>query len=213
MTVKGYLKTMNGKQVIVYDVNGMELYVDIEQLTVPSYAILMADDLKRAKQVFFESENESWQGVMGENDVGEVLFEMKVLQRCPTDGCKTKRVSTKPPVQSKYYVTARLGTRALAGNDGIEPVVGMGATVGVGSDSDPYTIIEIKTPSHIVIQEDEWRITSGNEGDGSATYEYAPNPSAPREDVTLRRDGYWKLAGGSTIVHVGGRRRYRDPSF
>lgn len=203
MTIAGHIKTMNGQQVIVYDINGMELYVEVEALTNVSYAILLADDLKRARQVFFDNGHEDWSGVMGKYDIDEVLFEMHVLQPCPTTGCKTKRSprTTKEPI------------RALPGVNGIEPVVGMGATVGVGSDSDPYTVAEVVTPHHIVIQPDNWRIISGNEGDGSAQYEYTTNPNSAPIDVTLRRDGKWKIDGTTTVVHIGNRRRYRDPGF
>jgi len=203
MTTKGYLKTMNGKQIIMYDFNGMELYVEIEALTNAKVIELLAKDIHRAGSTFFETEGEYWGGVMGEGDIDEVLGEMMVLARCPTDGCKTQRVSTstKQPV------------RALAGKNGVEPIVGMGVTAGYGSDSDPFTIIEIVTPHHIVVKEDDWRIVSGNENDGSARYEYTPRPNGAKYDVTLRRDGEWKFAESTKIAHVGNRRRYRDPSF
>jgi hypothetical protein len=85
----------------------------------------------------------------------------------------------------------------MAGCD-IIPEVGMGATEIIGSDQDPYTIIEVKSPSTIIIQEDTWRVVSGSEGDGSATYEYTPNPRGRTYVVTRRRGGRWKIAGGTT---------------
>lgn len=208
MTVKGYFKTIDGVPSVVYDINGMELYTAVDNLSNPVYIGLLADDLQRARQVFFENENEYWGGVMGEGDIDEVLFEMKILERCETEGCETKLVSK---ANTRYG--ERTPVRALAGKNGVEPVIGMGVTAGHGSDSDPFTIIEIVTPHHIVVKEDDWRIVSGNENDGSARYEYTPRPNGAKYDVTLRRDGEWKFAESTTIAHIGNRSRYRDPSF
>jgi len=196
--IQGTFKKLNGQQIVVYNFNDMELYTETENLVNPSFVYQLNEDLALASKVFWSSDEESWQGVMNERDIEEALSKMTVLIKYPTKSCESSS-STK--------------VRARPGSNGVEPIVGMGASIGFGLDSDPYTVIEIKTPSHIVIQADEWHITSGNEGDGSARYEYAPNPSAQRQDVTFRRDGQWKLAGGSTYVSLGGRRRYRDPSF
>lgn len=97
----------------------------------------------------------------------------------------------------------------------MKPTVGMGATSIVGSDRYPFTVVEVKTEKTIVIQEDNAKIVKGHGNDGSAEYEYTPNPSDVR--VTLRwsekRQLWFELGHPRHIFHVGKRRKYLDPSF
>jgi len=90
--------------------------------------------------------------------------------------------------------------------------VGDGATLSPYTDCSPATVIRIVSESTVDVQMDNWKITSGGEHDGSAEYEYSPNPQG--QIVRLRRTkrGGWKSANGYR-GGFGNRRRYYDPSF
>lgn len=99
----------------------------------------------------------------------------------------------------------------------ITPVVGMGATFVVGSDSYPYTIIEVLSPKRIVIQKDDAELVEGSCNSEYQVYKYASNPEGLRGIVTLRKNGMWVPLGekknrGSGF-YIGTRRKYLDPSF
>lgn len=97
----------------------------------------------------------------------------------------------------------------------IMPEVGMGATMGVGSDSYPYTIVQVsKTGKSFKMVRDIATAVSGSGHDGSAVYEYARDPSATIESavmVRLDHKGRWRQAGAP--VGIGFRRYYQDPHF
>tara|TARA_R100000005_G_C4968031_1_gene182082 strand:+ start:1007 stop:1306 length:300 start_codon:yes stop_codon:yes gene_type:complete len=91
-----------------------------------------------------------------------------------------------------------------------EPYVGMGATVGAGSDCYPATVIDVGSKS-ITIQWDTYR----REGD---EWVYERNPNGKKEVYTLRKNGRYKLKGWPLksrggYVGLGHRRYYNDPSF
>ena len=98
----------------------------------------------------------------------------------------------------------------------IIPVVGMGATESVGSDSYPYTIIEV-SPSEktIVVQQDIAKPDVGHEYFGAQKYVYTPNVDANKRTYTLRKNGRWYQKGesmGYMPLCIGHRRYYSDPS-
>lgn len=100
--------------------------------------------------------------------------------------------------------------------DEVQPEVGMGATEGVGSDRYPFTIIEVRSPTTIVVQRDNFTRTDKNGFSESQTYEYSPCPEATKVVVTKRKSGRWVRRGQKG--HYGGfgighREAYQDPSF
>jgi len=98
-----------------------------------------------------------------------------------------------------------------------EPFVGMGATALSASDRHAFTVVKIVGAKTIVVQEDDAKRTDNNGMSDQQSYEYTPNPEAPRITVTLRKDGRWVEKGGSirngrTYV-LGFRRKYHDFSY
>lgn len=101
---------------------------------------------------------------------------------------------------------------------GFTPVVGMGATEGIGSDSYPYTIIEVRrNGKELVLQGDSYHRTDKNGFSENQTYLYSPNPDGRIVVVTLRKNGKYKRKGSdmssSYRYSFGHRRAYQDPSF
>jgi hypothetical protein len=88
-----------------------------------------------------------------------------------------------------------------------------GATLVVGSDRYPYTVVDIsKAGNRVTIQADRFKVLhKGFTEDQS--YEYSRNTEGQKILVSLRRDGKWKVAGESTLVVMGVRQAYIDPSF
>lgn len=100
----------------------------------------------------------------------------------------------------------------------VQPEVGMGVTQSIGSDSYPYTIIEVKHGGKtLVIQSDDYKRTDNNGYGGHQEYEYAPNPNGSTHEITLRKTGRYKRKGeslhGGYNYGIGFRRAYQDPHF
>lgn len=97
------------------------------------------------------------------------------------------------------------------------PKVGDGATELCWSDRHAYTVVEVVSPTHVVVQQDTVTRTDKNGMSESQQYSYQANPDAPRKHVTLRRNGRWVLQGESqkngTKFAMGDRREYHDYSF
>lgn len=94
------------------------------------------------------------------------------------------------------------------------PTVGMGATIHVGSDSYPATVIQVtRNGKRVVIQEDIATRIDSNGMSESQDYKYEPNPQGEIHIVTLRKDGRYRETGGKTPVSIGFRRKYYDFSF
>jgi hypothetical protein len=91
--------------------------------------------------------------------------------------------------------------------------VGDGASMCIGSDSRPATVIKV-TPTRITVQSDLYRNTNGeNFMSGVPTFEYTPNPEGYIETYSVRKNGRI-LSSGSNCGSLGhGRRYYDDPSF
>ena len=93
------------------------------------------------------------------------------------------------------------------------PEVGDGATICVGSDRYPATIVEIKKNGRVVIQEDNYKLISGTEQDGSAKYEYTSNPDGDKYTCYNGKRGWCVWGNKYKCIALGNRRRYNDPHF
>lgn len=92
------------------------------------------------------------------------------------------------------------------------PYVGMGATVSFGSDSEPYTVVEV-SPSgkRVEIRRCNYRrIDKRGPFTENQEYEITEDENAPSITAKLRKDGRWSTIG-RTPVHLGYRRAYQDP--
>jgi hypothetical protein len=97
------------------------------------------------------------------------------------------------------------------------PNVGDGATLQVGSDRYPYTVIAVLTPKKIVLQEDN-AIRTDDRGyyTESQQYRFERNERGETIVATLRSNGKWVSKGGRLTdpgFYLGERSAYRDPSF
>lgn len=101
------------------------------------------------------------------------------------------------------------------------PEVGMGATECCWSDRHAYTIIEVLTPTRIVVQQDKAIRTDKNGMSDCQDYRYEPNPKAAKEELVFKKTkrvphGRWvrKHEGikGTPFV-VGHRDEHHDYSF
>lgn len=106
------------------------------------------------------------------------------------------------------------------------PEVGMGATLLGWTDRSPATIIKVEEAGkflYITVRSDFARVVSGSAHDGSAEYEYSPNPEGYEQIFRIKEGGTWekvvrnldtgrwvKREGG---IFIGKRERYYDPSF
>ena len=101
------------------------------------------------------------------------------------------------------------------------PEVGMGATVGVGSDRYPATIIEVNkgkdgVGTSFAIQWDSHKRVGGEFP--YYKYECKPNSNGRITYYTLRKTGRYKQKGWALRspgggIGIGHRRYYQDPSF
>lgn len=106
----------------------------------------------------------------------------------------------------------------------IIPTVGMGATYAVGSDRYACTIVEVlrfKSGERkgqirgVLAQDDDAKLVSGSEQDGSATYEYSANTNATKDTYLWNeKAGRFVLKGSSYVrLGLGHRSFWRNPSF
>ncbi len=99
----------------------------------------------------------------------------------------------------------------------VVPAVDMGVTIAIGSDRYPATIIEVKTPKKIVVQEDTVIARSQVIYNENQKYTYFPDPFGEKSTWTLRKDGAWRKQNSETNsgyrLFLSGRSQYRDPSY
>jgi len=91
----------------------------------------------------------------------------------------------------------------------------MGATLSVGSDAYPYTVLKIKE-KYLWAQRDSFKMAEGGEYFGNQIWDCYRNLCAPVELYTLRKDNRWRKKGDSLKagpLYVGFRRPRQDPSF
>ncbi len=113
--------------------------------------------------------------------------------------------------------TNSLVNNLMANSKSPTPAVGMGATELQWTDRSPYTIVEVKSASRIVVQADSSKRIDGNGMSESQDYEYSPNPNGRKVVVTLRKNGRWVAEGqpakNGTTFAIGYRDAYHDFSF
>jgi len=99
----------------------------------------------------------------------------------------------------------------------ITPVVGMGVTVGVGSDAYPATIIEVSTNlKRVTIQMDKATPVEGFDYYKNQVYTFKRDPNGAIKIWTWRKRGVWaqlKSVRAVGYLSFNGRRKYSDPSF
>lgn len=116
-------------------------------------------------------------------------------------------------------------SRAVVGQP--TPEVGMGATLLLWTDRHAATIVEvqeIKGITYIKVQADTAKVVSGTKQNGSATYEYSPNPNG--QELLFRREpnGRWQQVRWNDKtkrwskrdgegLRIGERDEHYDPSF
>jgi hypothetical protein len=97
------------------------------------------------------------------------------------------------------------------------PVVGMGGTMHIGSDEEPFTVIEVISKFELKVQIDKCTRTDSNGMDECQMYTYEPNLAGDIYTITLRPNGKWiqqaKSPKGSPHFSLGIRRKYFDYSF
>ena len=100
----------------------------------------------------------------------------------------------------------------------VEPVVGMPATIGIGSDSYPALVTRVsdsgKTISVVKVR---YKPTPGHNYFGNQKYEYSEEPEGAEQVWTFRKNGRWYPKGSSVRsgygLCLGFRRAYSDPHF
>jgi hypothetical protein len=94
------------------------------------------------------------------------------------------------------------------------PEVGMGATICVGSDRYPATIIQVtQNGKRIVIQEDKATRIDNNGFSEQQEYIIQPDLNGTIHIASLRKDGRYHEVGGATPITVGVRSKYYDFSY
>lgn len=115
--------------------------------------------------------------------------------------------------------------RAVIGQP--EPTVGMGCTILSYSDRDPATITEVvveRGVTRIYVRDDDAKVTKGSTHDGSAEYEFTPNPNGRLRTFRRNPDGIWQCVVFNQDTNrwnkrdhpglrIGQRDCYYDPSF
>lgn len=93
----------------------------------------------------------------------------------------------------------------------ILPIVGMGATISVGSDAYAYTVISVSpTQKTCILQEDIAKRIDTNGQSETQEYEYTCNPNGKEKTARLTKYG-WVSEGHKVTLNL--RSAYRDPSF
>lgn len=90
-----------------------------------------------------------------------------------------------------------------------------GATLIVGSDKYPYTILT-RSEKKITAQKDSFKAATGSDYFGDQKWDITSNPDAEIEVFTLRSNGRWVRQGDSMNgcpLNPNFRRAYQDPSF
>ena len=98
------------------------------------------------------------------------------------------------------------------------PTVGMGATVGIGSDCYPVTVIAVSDNLRTVtVQTDIYTPAPGYDYFGNQVHNFTPNTDGAVDVWTLRNHGRYSRKGypkgTGFYISFGSRRAYSDPSF
>lgn len=107
------------------------------------------------------------------------------------------------------------------------PEVGMGATLLSWTDRNPATITKVFAIGKalaVQVKQDDFKVVSGSMQDGSAEYEFSPNPTGYAwtfkfdgsrwvQVVLNKSTGRWKKVSGGDSLRIGDRAKYYDPHF
>lgn len=98
------------------------------------------------------------------------------------------------------------------------PTLGMGATIGIGSDCYPATVIEVSANGKTIkVQRDNYTPSAGYDYFGNQVHTFSMNPDGITEVWTLRNHGRYvrkgDKKGNGFYISFGARRAYSDPSF
>jgi hypothetical protein len=93
----------------------------------------------------------------------------------------------------------------------VMPVVGMGATMSLGSDRYAYTVVAVLNPKKVMVVRDDVVYRADRSGYGEI---YSPG-AGDAEVATLRKDGRWHLGTKleDPFLRLGVRNAYCDPHF
>ena len=104
-------------------------------------------------------------------------------------------------------------TASLTPQNKIIPVVGMKATIFIGSDRSPAEVTRVATSGKCWIKEVKWRRVSGSDRDGTASYEYDAATFDVEEIKIIWSIGGWRRAACGSTVWLDRQERYCDPHF
>lgn len=97
------------------------------------------------------------------------------------------------------------------------PIVGMGVTMGIGSDCYPGTITWVsKNCDRIIVQHDNFEPADGYDYYSNQVYNITPNPFGTLVAYSWRKRGVWAEKGAKRAIgylSLNTRRAYQDPSF
>ncbi len=102
-------------------------------------------------------------------------------------------------------------------SDKVVPVVGMGVTMGIGSDAYPYTVIQVVSEKRCIVQADKKKRTDSNGQSEDQRYLFVPDSMGEKIEIYLSTRGDWRKRGNggksSYRFTLGKRSAYTDPSF
>lgn len=92
--------------------------------------------------------------------------------------------------------------------------IGMGATICMGTDRLPATIIKISASGkQIILQEDNAIRKDKNGMSEMQSWLFTTNHNGEVYTASLRKDGKYKLAKSDMMIKLGVRKKYFDYSF
>jgi len=114
--------------------------------------------------------------------------------------------------------TASLVNSIYAQTRNPAPEVGMGATICCWTDRHACTVVEVSTSGRVVtVQQDKATRTDNLGVTDAQSYSYEPNPNAPTQVFTLRRNGRYVAEGSAMksgeVLSLGRRDEHYDYSF
>lgn len=96
----------------------------------------------------------------------------------------------------------------------IIPVEGMGATEICWTDRHAYTITEVsKSGKKIKVQRDIATRTDKHGMSDSQDYTFKRDENSGTTELSLRKDGKWRVVNGTKVFRIDERAEYYDYSF
>lgn len=110
--------------------------------------------------------------------------------------------------------TGSLVNHLYDGAIGKSPEVGDGATIVHWTDRTAATVVEVSRTGHrIVVQADKAIRTDSYGMSDAQSYRYERDENGALTAATRRKDGSYRVTGGSSRVLIGKRDAYHDYSF